>query len=86
MVGKSLVRGGLSIADGSINLFSKGASSSTGLVISLGKYFNGVRVDPDEKLIYAGGGAIWETGTVAPHDFIMTGVLMRASFKWTKKR
>jgi FAD/FMN-containing dehydrogenase len=39
-----------------------GASSvEDGLVIDLSKYFNGVRIDPENKRAYVGGGAIWET-------------------------
>ncbi|KAG8909605.1 hypothetical protein FRC01_006839, partial [Tulasnella sp. 417] len=38
-----------------------GASSTTGLVIHLGKYLNTARCDPDERLLYVGGGALWET-------------------------
>ena len=39
-----------------------GASSSEGgLVVDLSKYLNGVRVDPDKKLAYVGGGAVWKT-------------------------
>ncbi|KAG8939284.1 hypothetical protein FRC04_006724 [Tulasnella sp. 424] len=37
-----------------------GSSSTTGLVIHLGKYLNTARCDPDAKLIYVGGGAVWE--------------------------
>jgi len=39
-----------------------GTSSITdGLVVDLSKYINGVRIDPDNKLAYIGGGAIWKT-------------------------
>jgi FAD/FMN-containing dehydrogenase len=39
-----------------------GASSvEDGLVIDLSRYFGGVRVDPETKRAYVGGGAIWET-------------------------
>jgi FAD/FMN-containing dehydrogenase len=39
-----------------------GASSvEDGLVIDLSRYFNGVRIDPESKRAYVGGGAIWET-------------------------
>jgi FAD/FMN-containing dehydrogenase len=39
-----------------------GASSSQGgLVIDLSRHLNTVRIDPKNKLAYAGGGAIWET-------------------------
>ncbi|KAG9001858.1 hypothetical protein FRB90_011522 [Tulasnella sp. 427] len=36
------------------------ASSTTGLVIHLGKYMNGVRCDPKARLLFADGGAVWE--------------------------
>lgn len=39
-----------------------GASSSEGgLVIDLSRYLSGARIDPEKKLAYVGGGAIWET-------------------------
>ncbi|KAL1946728.1 hypothetical protein VTO73DRAFT_14832 [Trametes versicolor] len=39
-----------------------GASSSEGgLVIDLSRYLAGARIDPEKKLAYVGGGAIWET-------------------------
>lgn len=43
-----------------------GASSAEGgLVIDLIRYFNTTRVDPEKKLAYVGGGALWETVDVA---------------------
>jgi FAD/FMN-containing dehydrogenase len=40
---------------------SGASSSQDGLVIDLSKYINTVRVDPEQKVAYVGGGAIWAT-------------------------
>lgn len=45
-----------------------GASSTTGLVIHLGKYLNTARCDSDERLLYVGGGALWETVDKAAYE------------------
>ncbi|KAG9048170.1 hypothetical protein FS837_000588 [Tulasnella sp. UAMH 9824] len=45
-----------------------GASSTTGLVIHLGKYLNTTRCDPEERLLYVGGGALWETVDKAAYE------------------
>ncbi|KAG5650539.1 hypothetical protein H0H81_011882 [Sphagnurus paluster] len=38
-----------------------GSSSEGGLVIDLSRHLDGARVDPDKKLAYVGGGALWKT-------------------------
>ena len=45
--------------------FSGTSSSTDGLVIDLSRYINGVRIDPENKLGYVGGGATWEAVDVA---------------------
>lgn len=47
------VRGGGHSANGA-------SSSEDGLIIDLSRYLTSVRVDPDKKLAYAQGGAVWE--------------------------
>jgi FAD/FMN-containing dehydrogenase len=40
---------------------SSGASSAEGgVVIDLSRYFRGAKVDPEKKLAYIGGGAVWK--------------------------
>jgi FAD/FMN-containing dehydrogenase len=40
---------------------SSGTSSiEGGVVIALSRYFSGVKVDPERKIAYVGGGALWE--------------------------
>ncbi|GJE99995.1 FAD-binding oxidoreductase [Phanerochaete sordida] len=53
-----------------------GASSvEDGLVIDLSRYLDGVRVDPEERLAYVGGGAKWAAVNKATmeHGLAMTG-------------
>ncbi|EMD40453.1 hypothetical protein CERSUDRAFT_80123 [Gelatoporia subvermispora B] len=38
---------------------ASGASSTDGLVVDLSKYFDRVRIDPNKKLAYVGGGTLW---------------------------
>ncbi|KAG8976502.1 hypothetical protein FRB90_009174, partial [Tulasnella sp. 427] len=45
-----------------------GASSTTGLVIHLGKYLNTARCDPQEKQLYVGGGALWDAVDKAAYE------------------
>ncbi|KAJ8475466.1 hypothetical protein ONZ45_g15592 [Pleurotus djamor] len=53
---------GLSLAIRGGGHSSFGASSAEdGLVIDLSRYFNTTRVDPENKLAYVGGGAVWAT-------------------------
>lgn len=37
------------------------SSQMNGLIIDLSRYLAGALIDPDKKLAYVGGGAIWET-------------------------
>lgn len=53
-----------------------GASSiEDGLVIDLSRHLNGVRVDPEKRLAYVGGGAKWAAVNKATmeHGLAMTG-------------
>ncbi|OCH95988.1 FAD-binding domain-containing protein [Obba rivulosa] len=38
---------------------ASGASSTDGLVVDLSRYFDRVRIDPDKKVAYVGGGTLW---------------------------
>ena len=40
--------------------FSGSSSVADGLVVDLSRHLNGVRIDPERKLGYVGGGALWE--------------------------
>lgn len=54
---------------------SSGASSSEGgLVIDLSRHLNGVRIDPENKLAYVGGGAIWASVDKASIEHGLAGV------------
>ncbi|OCB90852.1 FAD-binding domain-containing protein [Sanghuangporus baumii] len=52
-----------------------GSSSSEGIVIDLSRYVNECRVDPERKLAYVGGGAIWKTvdETATTHGLATVG-------------
>lgn len=54
---------------------TSGASSSQdGIVIDLSKHLNGVRIDPEGKLAYAGGGAIWSAVDKAAIEYGLASV------------
>jgi len=54
---------------------ASGASSSQdGIVIDLSRYLNGVRIDSENKLAYAGGGALWSTVDKAAIEHGLAGV------------
>ncbi|EMD41364.1 hypothetical protein CERSUDRAFT_43286 [Gelatoporia subvermispora B] len=80
---------------------TSGASSSEGgLVIDLSRYLNGVKVDPEQRRVYVGGGAIWETvdrttiqhglatvgGTVNHVIYIPSRLTLGGGFGWLSGR
>ncbi|TCD62945.1 hypothetical protein EIP91_006208 [Steccherinum ochraceum] len=50
------------------------SSSEGGLVIDLSRYLKDVRVDPDKKLIYVQGGAVWKSVDVEAIKYGLAGV------------
>ncbi|KAI0663138.1 FAD-binding domain-containing protein [Cubamyces menziesii] len=48
---------------------SAASSTEGGLVIDLSRYMDGVRVDPEGRLAYVGGGALWRTVDKAAIQF-----------------
>jgi FAD/FMN-containing dehydrogenase len=54
---------------------ASGASScQDGIVIDLSRHINGVRIDSENKLAYAGGGALWATVDKAAIEYGLAGV------------